>query len=65
MPSRPLYDVQGASKDGSDGPTASVKKGKSGGIGHQIYMQLMNGVSHMLPFVVGGGAVSQPGHCAA
>ena len=51
----PLYEVQGASKDGSDGPTASVKKGKSGGIGHQIYMQLMNGVSHMLPFVVGGG----------
>ncbi len=29
--------------------------GKSGGIGHQIYTQLMNGVSHMLPFVVGGG----------
>lgn len=25
------------------------------GIGHQIYSQLMNGVSHMLPFVVGGG----------
>jgi len=24
-------------------------------IGHQIYTQLMNGVSHMLPFVVGGG----------
>ena len=29
--------------------------GKSGGIGHKIYTQLMNGVSHMLPFVVGGG----------
>lgn len=29
---------------------------KSGsGIGHQIYTQLMNGVSHMLPLVVGGG----------
>lgn len=25
------------------------------GIGHKIYTQLMNGVSHMLPFVVGGG----------
>lgn len=24
-------------------------------IGHQIYKHLMNGVSHMLPFVVGGG----------
>ena len=27
----------------------------SGSTGHKIYMQLMNGVSHMLPFVVGGG----------
>ena len=25
------------------------------GIGHQIYKHLMNGVSHMLPFVIGGG----------
>ena len=24
-------------------------------VGHQIYKHLMNGVSHMLPFVVGGG----------
>lgn len=32
---------------------AAAKSG--GGIGHQIYTQLMNGVSHMLPFVVGGG----------
>ena len=29
---------------------------KSGGsVGHKNYTQLMNGVSHMLPFVVGGG----------
>ena len=34
---------------------ASAGANKSGGIGHQIYTQLMNGVSHMLPFVVGGG----------
>lgn len=35
---------------------ANQQAGKSGGsIGHQIYTQLMNGVSHMLPFVVGGG----------
>lgn len=41
---------------------ASGKKGAShssvGGkesVGHQIYKHLMNGVSHMLPFVVGGG----------
>lgn len=31
--------------------TTPTKKG----IGHKIYTQLMNGVSHMLPFVVGGG----------
>ena len=35
--------------------TAVSSSGKSGGIGHKIYTQLMNGVSHMLPFVVGGG----------
>ena len=28
---------------------------KEGSAGHRIYTQLMNGVSHMLPFVVGGG----------
>lgn len=28
---------------------------KSGSVAHRIYTQLMNGVSHMLPFVVGGG----------
>ncbi len=27
----------------------------SGGAAHKVYTQLMNGVSHMLPFVVGGG----------
>ena len=31
------------------------KNEAKGGIAHQIYTQLMNGVSHMLPFVVGGG----------
>lgn len=33
----------------------SSQTAKGGSIGHQIYTQLMNGVSHMLPFVVGGG----------
>lgn len=27
----------------------------AGGVGSQIYKHLMNGVSHMLPFVIGGG----------
>lgn len=43
----PVYKASGAQKE------SSVKQG--GSIGHQIYAQLMNGVSHMLPFVVGGG----------
>lgn len=45
----PVYHGTG----GSASSAQSVKK--SGGAGHQIYTQLMNGVSHMLPFVVGGG----------
>lgn len=41
---------------GNNPAAASSSTGKkSGGVGHQIYMQLMNGVSHMLPLVVGGG----------
>ena len=44
----PLYHAANAQ--------ARSENAKSGGsIGHQIYTQLMNGVSHMLPFVVGGG----------
>ena len=39
---------------------AGEERTKSGGaakesIGHQIYKHLMSGVSHMLPFVIGGG----------
>ena len=35
---------------------SSQSQNKTGGsVGHKIYTQLMNGVSHMLPFVVGGG----------
>ena len=34
---------------------AQSQNKSSGSAGHKIYTQLMNGVSHMLPFVVGGG----------
>lgn len=45
----PIY--QASSTDNEEG-----QREKAGGsVGHKIYMQLMNGVSHMLPFVVGGG----------
>ncbi|ETP71752.1 PTS system protein, fructose-specific [Lachnospiraceae bacterium JC7] len=43
----PVYKAQGkVSKE-------AVTSG--GNAGHKIYVHLMNGVSHMLPFVVGGG----------
>ena len=44
----PVYHDAAASAE-------SQTSNKGGGIGHQIYTWLMNGVSHMLPFVVGGG----------
>lgn len=44
----PVYHAAAGSQTSSAG-------NKSGGsVGHKIYMQLMNGVSHMLPFVIGG-----------
>ena len=41
----------------ANGTEVQESKGgrSSGSVGHHIYTQLMNGVSHMLPFVVGGG----------
>ncbi len=44
----PIYQAGNPSPASSSGSA-------SGSIGHKLYMQLMNGVSHMLPFVVGGG----------
>lgn len=45
----PIYNHSGSSEDES---STSIE-GES--IGRQLYKHLMNGVSHMLPFVVGGG----------
>ena len=36
----------------SEGGDESIEKE---GVGHRVYKHLMNGVSHMLPFVIGGG----------
>ena len=44
----PLYQAKGGSQ------TADNEE-ESDSVGHQIYKHLMNGVSHMLPFVIGGG----------
>lgn len=35
--------------------SGAASEGESDSIGRQIYKHLMNGVSHMLPFVIGGG----------
>ena len=43
----PIYHYSGAVK------TTETAKNES--IGRQLYKHLMNGVSHMLPFVIGGG----------
>lgn len=48
----PVYE---AGAGGAD--TEKEEEGK-GGIGHQVYTHLMSGVSHMLPFVIGGGILT-------
>lgn len=40
---------------GTSGGDASPSTQEKSSVGHQLYKHLMNGVSHMLPFVVGGG----------
>lgn len=45
----PIYNHSGSNN--SD----EVVSGEKESIGRQIYKHLMNGVSHMLPFVIGGG----------
>lgn len=45
----PVYHASG------NAGTVQESGGDGDSIGHRIYKDLMNGVSHMLPFVVGGG----------
>ena len=49
------YHSDDAAVEASEAPQSS-NVGKSS-IGREIYKHLMNGVSHMLPFVVGGGVL--------
>ena len=46
----PIYHMSQADKD-----NAASTMDASDSFGRQIYKHLMNGVSHMLPFVIGGG----------
>ena len=43
--------------DGSEEPVSSEYSEEKESFGRKIYKHLMNGVSHMLPFVVGGGVL--------
>ena len=45
----PVYHAKGGAQAQED------NAGAGDSIGHSLYKHLMNGVSHMLPFVVGGG----------
>ena len=42
----------------TDAKRETKEEKSSGGIGHMTYTHLMSGVSHMLPFVIGGGIMT-------
>lgn len=46
----PVYEGTGSSSE-----TVDAEGGEQESVGRKIYKDLMNGVSHMLPFVIGGG----------
>ena len=46
----PVYQASAADRE-----AAEIAGSASDSVGRQIYKHLMNGVSHMLPFVIGGG----------
>ena len=46
----PVYHASAADRE-----SAEIAASASDSVGRQIYKHLMNGVSHMLPFVIGGG----------
>lgn len=41
--------------EGEKGTEVEKNDEEKSGVGHQLYKHLMSGVSHMLPFVIGGG----------
>ncbi|MBQ3726159.1 MAG: PTS sugar transporter subunit IIA [Selenomonadaceae bacterium] len=47
----PIYHAKAGESAGDEGGGG----GENESIGRQVYKHLMNGVSHMLPFVIGGG----------
>lgn len=45
-------------QEGSVATASSAISGEKDSVGHILYKHLMNGVSHMLPFVIGGGILT-------
>lgn len=45
-------------QEGSVATASSAGSGEKDSVGHVLYKHLMNGVSHMLPFVIGGGILT-------
>lgn len=45
-------------QEGSVATASSAISGEKDSVGHVLYKHLMNGVSHMLPFVIGGGILT-------
>jgi len=45
-------------QEGSVATASSAGSGEKDSVGHILYKHLMNGVSHMLPFVIGGGILT-------
>ncbi len=49
--------IDGKTKIYNDDSQTDADDDEKEGFGHMVYKHLMNGVSHMLPFVVGGGVL--------
>lgn len=52
-----IIDGKGAIYHAEGGEVSSSDDDEKESFGHKVYKHLMNGVSHMLPFVVGGGVL--------
>ena len=52
-----IVDGKASVYHANDEEKSAVDDDEKESFGHKVYKHLMNGVSHMLPFVVGGGVL--------
>ena len=52
-----IDDGRASDNHANDEEKSAVDDDEKESFGHKVYKHLMNGVSHMLPFVVGGGVL--------